>query len=822
MNLNFSELEKITGGEILTFSADMPIDNLLTDSRKVSILQGTLFIAIKGDFHDGHHYIDKLYQDGIRQFLVEDGNDARYRELQGANIIKTQNSLEALQKITAYHRSRFNIPIVGITGSNGKTIVKEWLSQMLSARLRVVKSPKSYNSQLGVPLSVWQLSDHHQIGVFEAGISRPGEMAKIEMVMKPTIGVFTNIGSAHDKGFSSEREKIKEKARLFENTQVVIYCKDHEAIDQVLSASMRSGQKLFSWSKRQSADVIIKDIYDHEGMKALELIFNDRHLFFKIPFQDPASLENIINCICVCLYLNFNEALIQESILSLNQVSMRLALKQGINSCYIIDDTYNNDFAGLKIALDFLMQQNQKNKKTLIFSDILEAGVDKEILYKDVAALVASKSLDRFIGIGPDLMNYADFFGGDTAFYPDKSEFLKSAGTASFKDEIILIKGARKFALEEIADSLQRKIHGTVMEINLDALTHNLNFYRNKLDASTKILVMVKAFAYGSGFLEIANLLQFHRVDYLGVAYPDEGVILRQNGITLPIMVMNAAPESFGKLIEFNLEPEVYSLRMMHLLADFLKTNGLSSKIHIKLETGMHRLGFKPQDLKDLVDALKNCPEIKIASIFSHLAGSEDAEHDKFSQNQFDLFDQGAAFIEKALSVKPLKHILKSSGIIRFPDRHYDMVRLGIGLHGIGYDQEVQQELEPVASLKTTISQIMDVAQGDTIGYDRMGKAPMPKRIATLAIGYADGFDRRFSNGKGVVWVNGKLAPVIGNICMDMTMIDITGIEAEEGDQVVIFGKELPLREMASKIDTIPYEILTKVSDRVKRVFYME
>ena len=822
MHLRFSQLEEITGGEILSFSSDMAVESLLTDSRKVSIRQGALFVAIKGDFHDGHDYIDKLYEDGIRQFLVESGDKTKYNHLTGANVIRTGNSLVALQKITAFHRSRFSIPIIGITGSNGKTIVKEWLSQMLSAKLRVVKSPKSYNSQLGVPLSVWQLSNQHQIGVFEAGISESGEMDKIEIVLQPTIGVFTNIGSAHDKGFTSQDEKIHEKAKLFKNSQVVIYCRDHEAIHQVLSNQIRPPQKLFSWSEGQSADVFIKDSYDHGNMTALEMEFNENRMFFKVPFHDPASLENVINCICVCLYLNFDRKLIQESLMGLSQVSMRLALKQGINGCYLIDDTYNNDLAGLKIALDFLTQQNQKVKKTLILSDILEAGSDKAELYERVAALVASKSINRFVGIGPDLKRHARFFNDTGKFYVDKPSFFKATNLEDFRDEVVLIKGARLFALEEIVDFLQRKIHGTVMEINLDAITHNLNFYRNKLDASTKILVMIKAFAYGSGFLEIANLLQFHRVDYLGVAYPDEGVILRQNGISLPIMVMNPAPESFGKMIQFNLEPEVYSLKMTKLLAEFLRANNLSVKIHIKLETGMHRLGFAPEDLKALVTILKAYPEIKIASIFSHLAGSEDAEHDEFSQYQFKLFDEGVAFIEKLLSVRPLKHTLKSSGIIRFPDRHYDMVRLGIGLHGIGYNDEVQEELEPVASLKTTISQIREVKKGDTIGYDRMGKADEPKKIATLAIGYADGFDRRFSNGKGVVWVNGKLAPVIGNVCMDMTMIDVTGIEAQEEDQVVVFGKELPLRKIASKIGTIPYEILTKVSGRVKRVFYIE
>ncbi len=817
--LKFSQLEKITQGKLIQYANESEVTVLITDSRKLAVLPGAIFIAIKGEIHDGHDHIPKLWEAGIRQFIVEAEVDKEV--LKDSNILKVANSIHAIQKMAAFHREQFNIPVIGITGSNGKTIVKEWLSQLLSAKLNVIKSPKSYNSQLGVPLSVWHMSSEHQIGLFEAGISTINEMHRIQSVMKPTIGIFTNIGSAHDKGFKDQVEKIKEKTKLFASAQVVICSKDHEEIYHQLGKSLASRTKIYSWSMHQEADVMIKHVHDQEAGKILELETNGQRLLFSIPFQDKASIENIINCICVCLYLNFSSSLIQEGISGLNQLPMRLALKQGVNGCYVIDDTYNNDYVGLTIALDFLMHQNQKPKKTLILSDILEAGLTKETLYRRVAELVKAKFVNRFIGIGPDITQYKSLFEGDAIFYESKAAFLREFNTEDYAEEIILIKGARHFALEELVARLQRRIHGTVMEINLDAMTNNLNYFRSKLHPGTKLLVMIKAFAYGSGFLEIANLLQFHRVDYLGVAYPDEGVILRQNGITLPIMVMNASPETFPNLIQYQLEPEMFSINQLSKFIQFLRANGKSSKIHIKLETGMNRLGFEANDMPELLSLLKGANEIDIASIFSHLAASEDDRFDEFSASQFRKFEKSAGLIEEELGIKTLKHILKSSGISRFPNQQYDMVRLGIGLHGIGYNEEVQKELEPVASLKTTISYIKNVKAGETIGYDRRGEALEDKKIATIAIGYADGFDRRFSRGKGKVLINGKLAPVIGNICMDMSMIDVTGIKANEGDEVIIFGGDLPLTKIAASIDTIPYEILTKVSDRVKKVFYM-
>ncbi len=818
----FSQLENITGGKAVCFSEDQAISNFQTDSRRISILAGVIFVAIKGEVHDGHQYIEQLYRSGVRQFIVEQGGEAEYASLLEANILKVENSVLALQKIVAAHRSAFNIPVIGITGSNGKTIVKEWLSQMLSQQFKVVKSPKSYNSQLGVALSVWELAEGHDIGVFEAGISKPDEMARLERVIQPSIGIFTNIGSAHDRGFSNIDQKIAEKTKLFSKVEVIIYCKNHKNISAALQENLHANQRLFSWSFNEGGDVVIKDIAYISKYANIEIAYEGEVLFFKIPFTDKASIENIMTCIATCLYLRVSENDIQQGIDGLPTVSMRLEFKQGINQCYVIADTYSNDLAGFKIALDFLSQQNQRENKTLILSNFEEKEHDKKPFYTKVFELIGSKQINKLIGIGEEIKTYYQDLGIPILFYKSTEDFLEKFQAVDFHNEIILVKGARKFALEKVVKKLQQKVHGTVMAINLDSLTVNLNYFRGKLKPPTKILVMIKAFAYGSGFLEIANLLQFNKVDYLGVAYPDEGVVLRQNGIKLPILVMNAASESFDKLIEHQLEPEIYSLTMIKEFANFLKTNSAKSKVHIKLDTGMHRLGIEAVDLMKLIKILKANPQIEIASVFSHLAGSEEVQFDDFTKKQVGVLQSGVALLEKELRINIAKHILKSSGIIRFPEYHFEMVRLGIGLHGIGYDAALQEDLLPVASLKTTISQIKNIKKGETVGYDRKGEVKRDSRIATIAIGYADGFDRRFSNGVGEVLIKGKLAPVIGNVCMDMTMINITDIQAEEGDEVTIFGKDLPLASIASKINSIPYEILTKVSERVNRVFYME
>ena len=808
----FSQLEEITSGKIVRLARDQKITSFLTDSRKVSAIDGALFFAIRGEHHDGHKYLSDLYQKGVRQFIVEKENGISPNDFADANILQVSSSLSALQKIVADHRSKIKIPVIGITGSNGKTIIKEWLFQLLSPDYKIAKNPGSYNSQLGVPLSVWQLQPHHELGIFEAGISKTGEMEKLAEIIQPTIGIFTNTGSAHDEGFSSREEKIEEKLRLFRNSKTVIYCSDHGSLDDVIR---KSDLNSLSWGTSSTAGIQVTS----EGGD-FSVSFKGVSFSLSLPFSDKASIENCFHCVALMIHLGYNGNEIQERVRLLQSVPMRLELKEGINQSQIIDDTYNNDLAGLQISLEFLANQHQKNKKRVILSDILQSGIEPEELVKKIASVLTENQIQSFVGIGKVLSSYRKYFSGSSEFFSSTEEFIEKFDFNSIQQEAVLVKGARAFQFEKIIERLQRKVHGTVMEIDLGAVIHNLNFFRARLKPSTKIMVMVKAFAYGSGSNEIANLLQFHKVNYLGVAYADEGVELRNNNITLPIMVMNPTEESFTTLMQHNLEPEIYSFKILDQFLNFLK--GRSATIHLKLDTGMHRLGFDESDLDRLKEILKKNPSLKIASIFSHMAGADEAQHDSFSKEQAEKFKRNADSISDALGYKPIYHILNSPGILRLPQYQFDMVRLGIGLYGIDPTSEKVEGLKPVAKLKTIISQIKHIKQGESIGYGRRGKAEKPLTIATIAIGYADGFSRAFSRGVGKVLVNGKLVSVIGNVCMDMTMVDISGIDAKEGDEVIIFGTELPIQKLADSINTIPYEILTNTSERVKRVFVAE
>lgn len=722
------------------------------------------------------------------------------------------SSVQALQDISAFHRHVFQLPVIGITGSNGKTIVKEWLYQLLASKFSIVKNPGSYNSQLGVPLSVWNIQTHHTLGIFEAGISTVNEMEKLERVIKPTLGVFTNIGTAHNEGFKSGEEKVEEKLKLFTNTSLVIYCKDHFLIDQKIKEKNISS---LSWGFSKEANVRIK-----KEKETYHLHYKHTQHQLTLPFSDAASVENCFHCIAVMLHFGFSEKEIQEKIQLLRSVPMRLELKEGINHCQLIDDSYNNDLAGLQISLDFLNNQNQKERKSLILSDILQSGVASSEWILQVANLVKRSALHTFIGIGEELSKYSHLFGTNAFFYKNSNDFLSSLKEESFSNEIILIKGARFFAFELIVQRLQRKVHGTVMEINLGAIVHNLNYFRGSLNPNTKIMAMVKAFAYGSGSTEVANLLQYHRVDYLGVAYADEGVELRKNNIRLPIMVLNPSAETFNTLLTYNLEPELYSFGILKKLISYLA--GKSCVVHIKFDTGMHRLGFNASDLPELKQLLKQHTNLKVASLFSHLAGADESQHDIYSKQQAETFLTLADSLSKSLGYKPLYHLLNSPGILRLPQYQFDMVRLGIGLYGIDPTEENNLYLKPVASLKTVISQIHTLNAGQTVGYGRHGKVTEEKTIATIAIGYADGYSRAFSQGTGEVLVKEKRAKVIGNVCMDMTMIDVTDIDVTEGDEVIVFGEGLSIEEVAQKINTIPYEILTNTSERVKRVFVAE
>lgn len=820
--LTFQQLASVTNGIVLQQVQELPVLSLLTDSRKLSQPLGSLFFAIKGNWNDGHKYVSALYAAGVRQFVIEEKFDERgvaFVDLcQEANFLQVQNSLRALQQLARWRREQFQIPVIGITGSNGKTIVKEWLSQLLSPDELVVRSPRSYNSQLGVPLSVWQLDQPYTLGIFEAGISRLAEMENLQKIIQPTMGIFTNIGTAHNEGFASKQQKIEEKLKLFINSDILFYCSDYEDLHQTVQ---ERGINSFTWSREKTADISISSITVSGHRTIMVFKYKGEKQRLTLPFIDDASVENTLHCLAVLLYRELPLSEIQYRMDRLHPVAMRLEMKEAINGCYLIDDTYNNDIAGLETALDLMANQPKRGRNTVILSDVLESGLPGEKLYAQVASLVKSRGVEQIIGIGPKISKYAEQFGIAGSFYQSTDEFLGSFNPDSFRNELILIKGARVFGFERIVNAFQQKVHGTILEVNLDALVHNLNYYRSKLSPATKLMVMVKAFAYGSGSFEVANLLQFHRADYLAVAYADEGVLLREKGITLPIMVMNPSPDSFTKMLRYNLEPEIYSLELLQSLTKFLPANGYT-RIHLKLDTGMHRLGFIEEDFDALFELLEEHASIKVVSAFTHLAGADEALHNDFSQAQIGTFKKLAAVLEDRLGHSVIKHVLNSAGIIRFPEHHLGMVRLGIGLYGVEATGSEQDALLSVSTLKTTVSQVKKIKKGDTVGYSRKGLAESDKTIATIAIGYADGYDRRFSNGVGHVLINGLQAPIIGNVCMDMCMVDVSGIQVKAGDEVIVFGPQIPLTALAQAIGTIPYELLTNVSSRVKRVFYAE
>jgi alanine racemase len=818
----------IVNGTLAAGHSDAAIHHLLIDSRKLTNPESSLFFALKGERHDGHRFIDDLYEKGVRSFVVSQVPQSTERYKEG-NFIIADDTLKALQKLCSHHRSQFDIPVIGITGSNGKTIVKEWLYQLMREEHNIVRSPKSFNSQVGVPLSVWQMSPEHDLGIFEAGISKPGEMRFLEPIILPTIGVFTNVGQAHDENFTDHSQKIYEKLELFRHTQTLIYCRDYLLLNESISKHEELGKlQVFTWSRKSRANLQIGKITKSGHETEIQGVFNNDFIRISIPFTDEASIENAIHCWALMLHMGYDPDVITDRMHYLSPVAMRLELKEGINNCSIINDSYNSDLGSLSIALDFLNQQKQHPKKTLILSDILQSGRNEENLYHEVAELVRRKGIDRIIGIGEALIHQQDQFSIEKTFYKSTADFLKEFNTAQFRDETILLKGARAFRFEEVSKVLQQKAHETVLEINLNAIVHNLNYFRSKLKPGTKIMAMVKAFSYGSGSFEIANILQFHRVDYLAVAYADEGIELRKAGITMPIMVMNPEEQSYDSMIQYNLEPEIFSFRVLSLFDEAIKRNRMAGRedkplaVHIKLDTGMHRLGFEESELNELIVRIKNNKNIVIRSVFSHLAASDEQEHDEFTKMQVQKLDRMSARMEEHFNYPMIRHILNSAGIVRFPNAQFEMVRLGIGLYGIGASPAEQSMLQNVSTLKTTISQIKNIPENETIGYSRKGVAKRNMQIATVPIGYADGLSRKLSNGKGKMMVNGMPAPIVGNVCMDMCMIDITDIPCSEGDEVIVFGDGYSITEVAKDLDTIPYEVLTNVSRRVKRVYYQE
>jgi alanine racemase len=794
---------------------DAVIEHLLIDSRKIIFPDASLFFALHSNRRNGHEFIKEVYERGVRNFVIDANFDAT--NFPQANFLKVENTLQALQRLAAFHRSQFNIPVIGITGSNGKTIVKEWLYQLLSADYNIVRSPRSYNSQIGVPLSVWQMNSQHTLAIFEAGISTVNEMENLQQVIQPTIGILTNIGNAHDEGFEDSIQKLKEKIKLFSTTEYVIA----RAIDVPKNTDFKK------WGTSKENSFVIKSIQQQKSNTLVELNYENQTNNFSIPFIDTASVENFITCICVMLQLNYQAAIIQERIQQLQPVEMRMQLKKAINNCSVLNDSYSNDISSLSIALDYLKQQSGNNNTTVILSDILQSGLQDEVLYKQVAAELQQRNIHRFIAIGEQLHQHQHLFTeavAQTVFYLSVEDFLLQTTTHHFKDEFILLKGARVFAFERISKWLEQKVHQTVMEINLSAMAHNLKAYQNYLQPSTKLMAMVKAFSYGSGTAEVARLLQFHKVDYLAVAYADEGVELRKADIGLPIMVMNTDEAGFDALIEYNLEPEIYSFRMYEAFHHYLQQQAITQfPVHIKLNTGMNRLGFDEPDVMSIASLLKQHNTMMVKSVFSHFTSSEAAEHDAFTLQQAESFQQSCTCIQNHLGYSFIKHIANTAGIFRHPNLQMDMVRLGIGLYGVDSANGKDIHLQTVASLKTTIAQIRTVKAGDTVGYNRKGIVTRDSKIATIRIGYADGFSRKMSNGVGSVYVNNQLAKVVGNVCMDMVMIDITDIEnVNEGDIVEIFGSNLPVQQVAQWCGTISYEIMTSISQRVKRIYIEE
>ena len=828
------EIAKACGGKLTEGAKDDDVvRHLLLDSRKVQHPADTLFFAIQGRRQDGHSYIAYLIEMGVRHFVI---TQAEWIEkFPAANFILVKDSIAALQKLASFHRKRFSYPLIGITGSNGKTTIKEWLYQLLNEDYSIVRNPKSYNSQTGVPLSLWQMSENENLAIIEAGVSESGEMEKLEKMILPTIGIMANIGEAHNEGFLNQKHKAKEKLKLFIHSDVLIYSKDHAEVNQAIAeVNALKGQEAiatFTWSQHSDADVRIISILQQSGHSFITAEYKAREFDFEIPFADKASLENAMHCACVMLVLGLDVSTMRSRMKLLNRVAMRLEMKDAINNSSLIYDRYNSDLESLKIAIDFLRLQNQHPRKTIILSDILLSGKAPVDLYTEVAQLLRQNHIHRFIGVGPAIMREKKIFSDiglqECHCYESTDDLVKSFDSSAFHDDIILLKGARSFEFEKIAQKLEKKAHQTVLEINLNALVSNIKVYQSLLKPETRIMAMVKAFSYGSGSFEIANVLQFNRVNYLAVAHADEGAELRQNGITLPILVMNPEQSGFESMITHDLEPDIYSFPLLDKFIDLVKSkrhsSGKTYKIHLELETGMNRLGFEANEIQTLLKKIKATEGLVIASIYSHLAASEAVEHDAFTKLQVERFEAMSTEITSAFDYPILRHILNSSGISRHAYAQYDMVRLGIGMYGIDPKPAIQSRLMPVSALKTTISQIKHLKAGDTVGYGRIGVIDKDTSIATVGIGYADGLNRKLSKGKGIMYINGQPAPIIGNICMDMTMLDITGIEhLNEGDEVTVFGSEPTVESVAKAAETIPYEILTGISGRVKRVYFQE
>ncbi len=831
MKYSLTDIAKITKGELIG-SSNPFIEHLLIDSRKIVNPSDSLFFAIITAQGDGHRFIADAFKKGVNSFIVS--KKIVTSDFKGANFVKVKNVLSALQRIAAHHRNKFDIDVIGVTGSNGKTIVKEWLYQLLHLDKNIIRSPRSYNSQVGVPLSVWQIEEQHELAIFEAGISKPGEMHFLEFIIQPTLGILTNIGEAHSEGFKNKKQKLEEKLKLFQSSNcktIIANGDDKKSRDEL----KKTGKQIISWGyhKRNAVKLEYVRLKDNgtevsvcykPGLKKVK----QEALNFAIPFTDNASIENAITCCCVLLYFGMQKKTIIERMKLLQQVNMRLEMKKGINNCVVINDSYSADLSSFNIALNFLQQQSSGLQKTVILSDFLQTGISNKLLYKQIADSLNQNKINRVISIGEQISNNLPLFLNDSTIkqecFLSTESFLQQFRTSQFKDETILIKGARKFEFEQITRLIEQKVHQTRLEINLDAIVHNLKEYQKLLKPGVKTMAMVKAYAYGSGGAEIAGILQYHGCHYLGVAYADEGVELRKAGIHLPIMVMNPDENSFDVLVEYNLEPEIFSFDLLKKLDIYLKREALQQfPVHLEIETGMNRLGFALNTLDELGDFLNNTSSFKIQSVFSHLASSDNERQDDYTLVQAEKFNSAATSLEKKLGYTFLKHLANSAAIVRMPELHFNMVRPGIGLYGVDSSASKKIKLQTVATLITTIAQIKKLKAGESVSYGRKAIVEKDSVIATVRIGYADGYPRRLGNGIGKMLVNGRLTSVIGVVCMDMLMLDITGIkDVKEGGEVIVFGKGLRVQQLAEWANTIPYEIMTGISQRVKRIYFQE
>ncbi len=812
MTYTIDEIAQVIGAE-RKGTTEAKINWLLIDSRSLCFPEETLFFALKTEKNDGHKYIEELYRRGVRNFVVE---SLPIQGTKDCNFLMVKSPLKALQDLAAYHRSQLDIPVIGITGSNGKTTVKEWLYQLLSPDFNVCRSPRSYNSQVGVPLSVWLINPHNDLAIIEAGISQLGEMAKLERIVKPTIGVMTNLGAAHQENFMSYGIKCAEKMQLFKDCKTLVLNSKDATILQCAETLPERVKRVSLQVRQVEKDNDHATIwFEHEGQIGQ----------YTIPFIDDASIENSITCFSTALTVFTGDIrVLCERMSRLEQVAMRLEVKDGKNGCTLINDSYNSDVQSLDIALDFMSRrpETKKQHRTLILSDILQSGETPRSLYSRVAQMAASRGIEKVIGVGEELTACEGYFPMEHYMFRTTDALIHSEVFERLRNEFILIKGARQFRFDKVSDLLTLKVHQTILEVNLNALVNNVRYYRRFMKPETKMVCMVKASGYGVGSLETSKTLQDNGVDYLAVAVADEGADLREAGITANIMIMNPETTSFKMLFDYSLEPEVFSFDLLEQLIYAAEKEGITNfPIHIKLDTGMHRLGFNPEkDMPRLIERLSRQTALVPCSVFSHFVGSDGDEFDAFSHRQFDLFDRASRQLQAAYSHKIIRHICNSAGIEHFPEYHLDMVRLGLGLYGI--NARNNHILNNVATLKTTILQIRDVPKGDSIGYSRRTVLDRDSRIAAIPIGYADGLNRHLGNRGCYCLVNGQKADYVGNICMDVCMLDVTGIDCKEGDQVEIFGDNLPVTVLSDALGTIPYEVLTGISNRVQRIYIQE